>query len=73
MYGMHPRGVYELRNLGKIESKSVDGEDFVVGIHELLENVKKKLQESIGKYKQRANLKMKEVNFKVGDLVMAYL
>ena len=73
MYGMHPRGVYELRNLGKIESKSVDGEDFVVGIHELLENVKKKLQESIGKYKHRVDLKRKEVNIQVGDLVMTYI
>ena len=27
-YGMHPRGVAELRNLGKEEMRSVEGEDF---------------------------------------------
>ena len=42
-------------------------------MHELQENVKKKLQESAGKYKQRADMKRKEVIFQVGDLVMAYL
>ena len=28
LYGMHPRGVHELRDLGKLERRSVDGEDF---------------------------------------------
>ena len=42
-------------------------------MHELQENVKKKLQQSARKYKQRADMKRKEVNFQVGDLVMAYL
>jgi ribosomal protein L32E len=32
LYGMHPRGVFELRNLGKQELRSVDGEDFAVSI-----------------------------------------
>jgi hypothetical protein len=27
---MHPRGIYELRNLGKQEIISVEGEDFAV-------------------------------------------
>jgi hypothetical protein len=31
-YRMHPRGVYELKNLGKQELRSEDGEDFVVSI-----------------------------------------
>ena len=30
VYGMHPRGVYELINLGKQEMRSADGEDFAV-------------------------------------------
>ena len=42
-------------------------------MHELQEIVKKKLQEIAGKYKQRAYMKRKEVNFQVGDLVMAYI
>ena len=63
VYGMHPRGVYELRNLGGQERRSADGEDFASSMHELQENVKKKLQESAGKYKQRAHLRRREVYF----------
>ena len=29
MYGMHPRGIYELLYLGKIEIRSADVKDFV--------------------------------------------
>ena len=42
-------------------------------MHELQETIKKGLQESAEKYKQRANLRRREVNFQIGDLVMAYL
>ena len=73
IYGMHPRGVYELRNLGGQERRSADSEGFASSMHELQENVKKKLQESAGKYKPRAYMKRNEVNFQVGYLVMAYL
>ena len=72
-YGIHLRGVYEIRNLGGQERRSVDGEDFASNMHELQENVKNKLQETTGKYKQRAYLRRREVDFQVGDLVMAYL
>ena len=54
MYGMHTIGVCELRNLGRQERRSVDGEYFASSMHDLQENVKKKLQESTRKYKQRA-------------------
>lgn len=37
------------------------------------ENVKGKLQESSQKYKERVDLKRREVNFEVGDLVLAHL
>ena len=30
VYGMHPRGVYELRDLGKQKKRSAKGEDFAV-------------------------------------------
>ena len=73
VYGMHPRGVYELRDLGKHEKRSAHGEDFVVSMHGLQETIKKRLQESAKKYKQRLDLKRREVNFQIGDLVMAYL
>ena len=73
VYGIYPRGVYELRDLGKQERRSAEGEFFAISMHELQEKIKKRLQESAEKYKQRADLKRREVNFQVGDLVMAYL
>ena len=73
IYGMLPRGVYELRDLGKWERISAQGEYFAIGMHELQENIKKRLHDSIEKYKQRSELKRREVKFQVGDLVMAYL
>ena len=70
---MHTRIVYELRDLGKHEKRSAEGEDFAVSMHELQENIKKRLQESAEKYKPRADLKRRELNFQIGDLVTAYL
>ena len=73
VYGVHPRGVHELRYLGKQEKRSTEGEEFAVSMHELQENIKKRLQESAKKYKKRADLKRREVNFQLGELVMTYL
>ena len=42
-------------------------------MHGLEETIKKRLQEITEKYKQREDLKKREVNFYTGDLVMAYL
>ena len=44
LYGMHPRGVCELRDLGQLEKRSVDGEEFATRISELQEQVKARLQ-----------------------------
>ena len=35
----------------------LEGEDFSISMHELQENIKKRLHESVEKYKQRADLK----------------
>ena len=35
MYGMHPRGVCELHDLGQLEKRSADGEEFAKMISEL--------------------------------------
>lgn len=51
LYGMHPHGIYELRDLGQLELRSVDGEDFAKAISDLHEQVKLKLQDSSQKYK----------------------
>ena len=73
VYGMHPRGVHELHDLGSAKKRSVDGEEFVDVIHEMHEEVKQKLQSSNLKYKAIADLKRREVNFEEGELVMVHL
>ena len=35
LYGMHLRGVSELRDLGQLEKRSADGEEFATRISEL--------------------------------------
>ena len=47
VYGMHPRGVYEFRYLGKQERRSEEGEYFAISMHELKENIKKRLKECV--------------------------
>ena len=44
LYGMHPRGVCELHDLGQLEKRSVDGEELAMRISELQEQVKARLQ-----------------------------
>jgi hypothetical protein len=44
VYGMHPRGVYELRHLGKQEIRSVDGEEFATAMQELHEKLNNSLK-----------------------------
>lgn len=43
LYGMHPRGVHELRDLGKLEGRTANGEDFTKAMNDLHEQVKSKL------------------------------
>ena len=40
VYKMHPTRVHELRDLGKTEKRSVEGEEFVNAIQEVCEEVK---------------------------------
>ena len=73
IYGMHPRGVSELRDLGQAELRSVEGEDFATEIQLIHKEVKQNLQDNSIKYKTRADLKRREVNFEFGYLVLAHL
>ena len=43
LYGMHPIGVCDLRELGQLEKRSVDGEEFVTRISELQKKDKARL------------------------------
>ena len=73
VYGMHLIGVYEPRNLGKTKLRSAKGEDFASEMQAIHEQVKQKLQDNYIKYKSITNLKRREVNFEVRDLVLAHL
>jgi len=70
---MHLRGICELRDLQKIEIRSVNGEDFAIAMSELHEQVKKILQDTRNNYKQQENVHRKEVKFEVGGVVLAHL
>ena len=70
---MHPRGVYELRDLGQLEKRSVNGEDFAARISELQEEVKVRVQKSNANYKARIDSKRRDKNYDIGDLVLAHL
>jgi len=73
LYGMHPRGVHELRDLGLQQRRSADGEDFANAMRDLHEQVKAKLQDSNLKYKAHADLRRRELHFEVGDEVLVHL
>lgn len=73
VYGRHPRGLCELRDLGALEMKSGQAEDFTQTIKEVQEQVKKAILESTQKLKVKIDEKRREVQFKVGDYVMVHL
>ena len=57
VYGMHPRGVHDLRDLGTNEKRSATAEEFANAIQELHKEVKQKLHDNNLKYKAREALK----------------
>jgi hypothetical protein len=73
MYGMQPRGVSELRDLEQSEFRSVGEEEFAAEMKELHSNIKERLQNSNQEYKHRADRHRRELQFEVGDLVLAHL
>jgi transposase InsO family protein len=73
MYGMQPRGVSELRDLEKSEFRSASAEDFAAEMQELHNKIKERLQNSNQEYKHRADQHRRELQFEVGDLVLAHL
>jgi len=70
---MHLTGVCELRDLGKLEHRSDDGEYFATSMSKLHEQAKQMFQDKSCSYKQRAYLQRKYVNFEVGDMVLYHL
>jgi len=54
-------------------TNSLDGEYFAKAINDLHEHVKLKLQDNSQRYKQKVYLKRWEVQFNIGDMVLAHL
>jgi hypothetical protein len=73
VYGMHPRGVSELRDSEQTATRSASAEDFAEAMKELHSQVKKRLQNSSQEYKRRANQHRRQLHFEVGDLILAHL
>jgi hypothetical protein len=55
VYGMHPRGIFELRDSKQTVTKSASAEEFAKVMKELHSQVKERLQNSSQKYKHRAD------------------
>jgi hypothetical protein len=73
MYGIQPRGVSELRDLEQSKFRSAGVEYFVAEIEDLHGNIKERLQNSNQEYKCSVDQLRRELQFKVGDLVLAHI
>jgi hypothetical protein len=70
---MQPRGVYELRDSKQTATNSASAEEFVEVMKELHSQVKKRLLKSSQEYKCRTDHHWRQLQFEVGDLVLAHL
>ena len=70
---MKPRGVSELKDSEQNEFRSASAEDFSEGMKELHSRFKERLQNSNQEYKCRADQHRQELQFEVGDLILAHL
>jgi hypothetical protein len=73
LYGMQPRGVSELRDIEQSEFRSVGAEDFTAEMQKLHSQIREQLQNSSQEYKRRVDQHRRELQFEVGDLVLAHL
>jgi hypothetical protein len=55
VYGMQPRGVFELKDAEQAEFRSASAEDFAEGMKKLHSRIKERLQNSSQEYKHRAD------------------
>ncbi|XP_059076800.1 uncharacterized protein LOC131876047 [Cryptomeria japonica] len=56
-----------------MDGGNAQGEYFTVDIHDIHKQVKEILEKNVDKYKKKADLKKRDVQFKVGDLVFTHL
>jgi hypothetical protein len=70
---MQPRGVSELRDSEQTATRSASAEEFAEAMKELHSRVKERLQNSSQEYKRRADQHRRQLQFEVGDLILAHL
>ena len=73
VYGRYPSRVFELRKMNGLEKRSGHAEEFAEAMVEVHEHVKQILQQNSSKVKAKADLKRRNVQFQVGNLVMVHL
>jgi hypothetical protein len=73
LYGTQPRGVSELRESEQGATSSASTEEFAEAMQELHSQVKQRLMKSNQEYKHRADQWKRQLQFEVGDLVLAHL
>jgi hypothetical protein len=73
LYGMQPRGVSELRDLEQGEIRSAGAEDLAVEMQRLHSQIKEQLQSSNQKYKHKVDQHRRDLQFEVGEKVLAHL
>jgi hypothetical protein len=72
-YGVQPRGVSELWDSEQTATRSASAEEFAEAMKELHSQVKERLIESNQEYKRRVDQWKRQIQFEVGDLVLAHL
>jgi hypothetical protein len=72
-YGRQPRGVSEMRDSKQIMTKSARAKEFAQAMEELHSRMKQRLLETNQEYKRRADQHRRQLQFEVGDLVLAHL
>jgi hypothetical protein len=70
---MQPRGVSDLRDLDQSEIRNAGAKDFVVEMKKIHSHIRGQLHSSNQEYKHRANQHQRELQFQVGDQVLAHL
>jgi hypothetical protein len=73
LYGTQPREVSELKELEQAKTSSASAKQFTEAMQELQTEVKQRLQKSNQEYKCRADQRKRQLQFEVGDMVLAHL
>jgi hypothetical protein len=73
VYGMQPRGISELRDSEQTATRSASAQEFAEAMKELHSQVKERRLKSSQEYKRRADQHRRQLQFEVGDLVLAHL